>query len=107
MAAGEGRGYVIRAKAEMTTHVQLLRDIFGNPFRPVSAAPSWLAWNDGTVRKMAQAIYDERRLSELPLLADALEDAGCTNPDILSHCRGPGPHAGVLGRPLLYRKGER
>ena len=70
----------------------LLRHVVGNPFRPVALDPSWLAWNDGVVRKMAQVIYDERRFSELPLLADALEDAGCTNLDILSHCRGSGPH---------------
>jgi hypothetical protein len=41
---------------------------------------------------MAQAIYNDRRFSDLPILADALEEAGCTDPDILTHCRGPGPH---------------
>jgi hypothetical protein len=71
---------------------QALRDLVGNPFRPVSISPSWLAWNDGAVRKMAQAIYDARTFDRLPLLADALEDAGCTDGDILSHCRTPGEH---------------
>ncbi len=70
----------------------LVRDIFGNPFRPVALDPAWLAWNDGTVPKLAQAIYDERAFDRLPLLADALEDAGCTDAEILAHCRGPGPH---------------
>jgi hypothetical protein len=41
---------------------------------------------------MAQVIYDERKFEDLPFLADALEEAGCDNADILNHCRGPGPH---------------
>ena len=71
----------------------LIRDIWGNPFRQVSiAAGTVLAWNDGAVHKLAQAIYDARALDRLPLLADALEDAGCTDADILGHCRGGGEH---------------
>jgi hypothetical protein len=70
----------------------LLRDIFGNPFRPVRADPAWLRWNDGTVVKLARAIYDERACERLPLLADAVEDAGCTSDTLVSHLRGPGPH---------------
>ena len=54
--------------------------------------PSWLAWNDGAIRKIAQTIYDARAFDRLPLLADALEDAGCTDAAILSHCREPGEH---------------
>jgi len=46
----------------------------------------------GTVIKLAQAIYDDRAFDRLPILADALEEAGCTNIDILEHCRVPGPH---------------
>lgn len=71
---------------------QLLRDIFGYPFRPVSLDPSWLAWNDGIIVKLAHAIYDERAFDRLPILADALEEAGCTNTDILNHCRQPSEH---------------
>ena len=70
----------------------LLRDVFGNPFRPVLISPSWLAWNDGAIRKMVQLIYDDRAFNQLPLLADALEDAGCADAAILSHCREPGEH---------------
>jgi hypothetical protein len=70
----------------------LLRDLFGNPFRPVVIAPSWLKWNSATVPKLARAIHDDRDFDRLPILADALEDAGCDNTDILTHCRGPGPH---------------
>jgi hypothetical protein len=52
----------------------------------------WLSWNDGIVPKLAQAIYDDRVFDRLPILADALEEAGCTNADILNHCRRPGEH---------------
>jgi hypothetical protein len=70
----------------------LLRDIFGNPFRPATINHAWLAWNDGTVRKIAQAIYDERAFDRLPILADALEDAGGNDENILNHCRSEGQH---------------
>jgi hypothetical protein len=70
----------------------LLRDVFGNPFRPTSPNSSWFICNDGAIRKTAQAIYDDHAFDRLPLLADALEDAGCTDVDILSHCRAPGEH---------------
>jgi hypothetical protein len=78
---------------EMKAQAALLRDIVGFlPFRPTPLDPIWLSWNDGTVAKLAQAIYEERAFDHLPILADALEDAGCTDQDILGHCRGPGPH---------------
>jgi hypothetical protein len=71
----------------------LMRDIFGpTPFRPVTVDPCWLTWNGGTVPNLAQVIYDERRFQDLPVLADALEEAGCDNADILAHCRQPGEH---------------
>jgi len=54
--------------------------------------PAWLAWNDGTVRRVAAAIYGQRAFARLPVLADALEEAGCNNADMVTHCRGPGPH---------------
>jgi hypothetical protein len=64
------------------------------PCGPAPAVdPSWLAWNGGTVRNLAQSIYDERAFDRLPVLADALEDAGCADADLLGHLRGPGPHA--------------
>jgi hypothetical protein len=74
------------------TQCAILRDLVSNPFRPVTIDPSWLVWNSGTIPRMAQAIYDERRYSDLPILADALEEASCDNAKILTHCRGPGPH---------------
>jgi hypothetical protein len=69
----------------------LLRDVFGPlAFRPVSLAPALLAWNGGTVPRLAQAIYDERAFERLPVLADALEEAGGNSQEILSHCRQAG-----------------
>jgi hypothetical protein len=71
---------------------EILREVFGNPFRSASLSRSVLAWNGGTVVKLARTIYDEWAFDRLPVLADALEEAGCTNADILAHCRQPGPH---------------
>jgi hypothetical protein len=74
----------------------LLRDIFGPlAFRKVAIQPSLLRWNDSTVVKLAQAIYEYRQFGDLPVLADALEEAGCDNEDVLTHCREPGLHVPV------------
>jgi hypothetical protein len=67
----------------------LLRCIVGNPFRPVTGTP---AWQTSTVKHLAEAIYDERAFDRLPILADALEDAGCNQADFLCHLRGGGEH---------------
>jgi hypothetical protein len=77
---------------EREAQLRLIRDILHNPFRPVLVDRAWLEWNDGTVRRIAQAIYDERAFDRMPILADALEDAGCDNADILNHCRSGGEH---------------
>jgi len=79
-------------KRVLRQQVLWLHDIFGNPFRPITIDPSWLEWNGGTVVKLAQAIYDERAFDRLPILADALEEAGCSDQDILGHCRSGGGH---------------
>jgi hypothetical protein len=70
----------------------LVRCLFGNPFRPVTPSPDWSAWNRGTVAKVAWAIYDERRFRDLPVLGDALEEAGCDSADVLAHCRAGVEH---------------
>jgi len=67
----------------------LLRDIFGNPFRPVTLDPRWLTPD---VVEIAKAIYEDRAFDRMPILSDALMDAGCDNEDIINHCRGDGPH---------------
>jgi hypothetical protein len=66
-----------------------MRDIFGNLFRPITFSPEWRT--DTTVT-LAHQMYESRDFSAMPILADALQDAGCDSPDILTHCRGPGPH---------------
>jgi hypothetical protein len=77
---------------ERLAQSDLLRCVFGNSFRPMSLDPPWLTWRDATLPKLAQAVYDDRAFDRLPILADALEDAGCDNADILDHCRRPGEH---------------
>ena len=74
---------------DVTQEVCFVSDIFGNPFRPVSFAPAWLT---STVTTLARQMYDSRDFSAMPILADALQDAGCDNADILNHCRSGGPH---------------
>jgi hypothetical protein len=70
----------------------VFRDIFGNPFHPVAVDPAWSTWNCGTVVKLAQSIYDDRAFEQLPILADALEEAGCQDQSMLEHLRSPVPH---------------
>ena len=72
--------------------VEMLFDMLVDAPRRHRVDPGWLVWNDGTVRKMATAIYADRDWSTLPMLADALEDAGCADQELLKHLRGPGPH---------------
>jgi hypothetical protein len=91
-------------EAEAKVQAALLRDIIGPlPFRPVAFDP---AWRTRTAVAIAQVIYDERDFSLLPVLADALEEAGCENANVLAHCRQPGEHVRgcwvvdlVLGKP--------
>jgi hypothetical protein len=84
---------------ESAAHVDLIREVFGNPFRRAALQPAWHQWSEGLIVKLATAVYDERILpagtldpARLGILADALEEAGCTDPDILGHLRCPGPH---------------
>lgn len=75
--------------SEERAQCELLRDIFGNPFRPVAFDPTW---RTDTAVSLARQMYNARDFSAMPILADALQDAGCDNEDVLSHCRGPGLH---------------
>ena len=74
---------------ERAAQCDRLRDVVGNPFRPVVLDPNWLT---ASVVRLAREIYEERTYERLPRLANALEQAGCTKADVLAHCRGPGPH---------------
>jgi hypothetical protein len=87
--AVHGPAAQLAAEREQAAQAALLRDIFGNPFRPVTFSP---AWRTDTAVSLAQHIYESREFSAMPILADALQDAGCDNEDILSHCCSIGPH---------------
>ena len=67
----------------------LLREVIGNPFRPLTLDP---AWSTPAVVQLARSLYEEQRFEDMPVLADALEEAGCQDAAVLGHCRGPGPH---------------
>lgn len=93
-------------RAEGRSQCDLLRCIFGNPFRDVGVDASWLARNEGTIVKLADYMYRESAFDRLPVLADALEEAGCQDPHILAHCRRPSEHVrGCWVVDLLLGKG--
>ncbi len=82
-----------------------LRDVAGNLFRPVALDPAWLARAGGAALLLARLIYDNDQFGDLPFLADALEDAGCTDEQLLAHCRAPGAHRrGCWAVDLLLRR---
>jgi hypothetical protein len=81
-----------RVRAQHEAQAALLREVFGNPFRPAAVEAGWLT---PKVRALAQSSYDGRAFDRLPLLAGALEEAGCADGEILGHLRVPGAH--VLG----------
>jgi hypothetical protein len=104
MTAYEGRlapeRWKLRAilgNQQRTAQCVLLRDIFGTSPRTPTFHPCWQTLD---VRRLAQGAQDGARSddgallagTDLPILADALEDAGCANADLLGHLRGPGPH---------------
>jgi len=81
----------------------LFDDIFGDAFRPVTFEAMW---RTDTVVSLAGQMYESRDFSAMPILANALQDAGCDNEDVLGHCRGPGPHVrGCWVVDLLLGKG--
>jgi hypothetical protein len=77
------------AEDEALAQCATLKDLVGNPFRPVAIEPARLT---ESVLALARAIYDARAFDRLPLLADALEEAGCDSQEILDHCRSGGEH---------------
>jgi len=84
-------------------HLRLFHDIFPNPFRPVAIDQAWLT---PTVLLLAAGIYADRAHDRLPILADALQEAGCEHSDLLAHCHSDGQHVrGCWAVDLLLGKG--
>jgi hypothetical protein len=88
--AGARFDHRAESRVERAAQAGLLRCIFGNPFRPVAFDP---AWRTETVVALARGMDESRDFAALPVLADALEDAGCADAELLAHCRGAGLHA--------------
>jgi len=84
-----GRAGYARDELTMASQAWIIRDVFGNPFRPATCPPSWRTSAAGA---LAESVYEARDFAAMPVLADALEEAGCDDADVLTHCRGPGPH---------------
>jgi hypothetical protein len=89
-ASGSAHFYSVRREEE--AQADLFREIAAHLVRPVAIDPFVRAWNDGTVVKLAESIYEERTFNQMPILGDALEEAGCLSTEILHHCRHGGDH---------------
>jgi hypothetical protein len=76
-------------EAEWTAQAGIVRDLFGNPFRTIFVDARW---QTPVVTALAETIYDQWAFDRLPILADALQDAGCDNEGVLTHCRQSGGH---------------
>ncbi|MGF1578648.1 MAG: hypothetical protein ACFCD0_04725 [Gemmataceae bacterium] len=93
VAATQQRAYVPElARAEIQFQTTLLRDVFHHPSYKLPDPVRFLEWNGGTVSRMVHSIYTHRQFDLLPILADALEEAGCTDERVIGHCRSAGPH---------------
>jgi hypothetical protein len=79
-------------QTERTAQADLVREFVCSPFRPVTLDLNVLLWNNGIISALAHAMYEDQSTTPSQILADALEDAGCEDVDILGHLRGPGPH---------------
>jgi hypothetical protein len=89
LAYGPDDGEYGEASNELRCQAELFRCVFGNPFRPVVFAPQW---RTSDVVALARSIYESRDFSAMPILTDALMDAGCEDVELLGHCHSSGPH---------------
>lgn len=94
-----------RSRREMRRQAEVIREVIGNPARPTVIEAAWQQWHGGCLVRLATEIHDARAFHDVPLLGDVLEDAGCTDTDLLAHCRDAGWHAlgcwvvdGILGK---------
>jgi hypothetical protein len=108
VVAGAGVANALAVAAEHADSedlCHLVREVLGDPFVEVPIDPAWLRWNDGCVEKMVRTIWRGQRFAELPILADALEDAGCDAEPLLRHFRAPTAHVrGCWGLDLLLAR---
>jgi hypothetical protein len=87
-----GRPVPLLTPEETRNCCWLLREVFGNR-GGLLTSPLWEeTWLTDTAVTLAAHMYESREFGAMPILADALQDAGCDNQDVLGHCRGPGPH---------------
>ena len=98
-------------------HADLFREIFGNPFQERTIVPEWMANGGGSVprwatrvsetaKALADGIQTNQAFERLPILADALEESGCTDTELLAHMREPGRHVrGCWALELVLGKG--
>jgi hypothetical protein len=88
----ETRANLEASRRECRAQCELLREVFGNPFRRVRFDPAWLSCSSGAGGAILQAVWQEQRFEDLPYLADALTDAGCDEEALLRHLREPAGH---------------
>jgi len=88
------RDYIDSTWAKRINRLQcdLLRDLFGNPFRPARLPKAWVRAAGRDAISIARGIYEDRSFDELPILADALFDANCPSEEMIRHCQEPGVH---------------
>jgi hypothetical protein len=104
---GERNPNIAAQSAEWAEQADLARDIFGNPFRPVAIEPSW---RTSAVVTLARQMYESRDFTPMPIVSDALLDAGCDHSDVIAHCRSDRPHVrgcwlvDLLLKPTGYRE---
>jgi hypothetical protein len=84
--------WYLQQSVTLAEQVALIREVIGNPFRDVPLDPMWLAYDDGIVVRLAEGIYQDGAFDRMPILGDALEEAGCAVPELLAHCREPAKH---------------
>src|SRR5262249_23500172 len=84
--------FVVNFGVNKDRQSEVIPALLANPLRQVRGGGEWLRWNGHALVKTAHGIYEERAFERLPILADALEDAGCDDADILRHCRELGEH---------------
>ena len=91
-SAAEALAKVVPWEEARASQSDLILDVLGHPLRPGTVTSDIVAWNGGTIPRLAQAFYETRAFDQLSILADALEEAGCTDAAALDHCRQPGDH---------------